>query len=520
MDRIRPRLTVLPFMVAFCAGLLGMASTNVFKICRGDVGFLDVTPYLRKRAGDIAHTLAAPLSWFASLWRFRVAFICAAALLALLAVDLSHAHAGVLEAVVLAAGTRRTQLTSELKEATKKAADMMAAADAEKRELAEEERGRIQSHLDEAKRLKVQIDRIDGDEDVRKQIAELSGGAERDYKAGEEEQARNGRRLSLGAQFVRADFYQRDIVKGGSHRQAGFKASMEMDVFGFDGFGATTLDESSGSGGKLVLPDYQQGIMPTLTRQIRVTQLLLPGTTNSNSVEYMKETTFTNAAAARAEAAAAAESTLVFDRIADPVRSIAHFLPVTQEMLEDQAQSQSYIDGRLRLGALLVEEDQLLNGDGTGANLTGLMARSGLATAVARGADTNADAIFKQIIAIMTNAFVVPDGVVLNPTNWQTIVLAKDGSGQYYGSGPFGAMQTPVLWGLPAAVTPVIVANTALVGAYGQCAQRFVRRGVTVTATNSHSDFFTKRLVAIMAEMREALCVYRPAAFGKVTGLN
>ncbi len=96
----------------------------------------------------------------------------------------------------------------------------------------------------------------------------------------------------------------------------------------------------------------------------------------------------------------------------------------------------------------------------------------------------------------------------------------KDGNGVYYGSGPFGPNQVPVLWGLPAAVTPVITATNALVGAFASCAQRFTRRGATVTMSNSHSDYFTKRLVAILAEMREALAIYRPGAFGKVTGLN
>ena len=190
------------------------------------------------------------------------------------------------------------------------------------------------------------------------------------------------------------------------------------------------------------------------------------------------------------------------------------------EMLEDQEQTNSYVDGRLRLGLDLAEEDQLLNGDGNSPNLTGLLNRSNLASAQARGSDTNADAIFKQIMAIMASSFLMPDGIVISPTNWTTIVLTKDGSGQYYGAGPFAATQAPVLWGLPAAVTPVITGNVALVGAYRQAAQRFVRRGATVTATNSHSDFFTKRLVAIMAEMREGLAVYRPGAFGKVTGLN
>lgn len=407
---------------------------------------------------------------------------------------------------------KRTRLVAEMKEAQAQAKAVMITAEKENRELTAEERTKVQGHLDEARTLKGQVDQIDGDADLRKQIEALTvGAAEEATKPGD---SRGGRILTLGQAFVDSAIYQ--AVKAGKHRAAGFVMGAEFDF----PVGATTLDEGTGSGGKLVLPDYQSGILQLLFRQIRVTDLIAPGTTDSNSVEYMQETTFTNAAATRAEKAAAAESTLVFDRVNEPVRSIDTFLPITNEMLEDASQTQSYVDGRLRLGVALTEEDQLLNGDGNSPNLMGLMNRANLATAVARGSDTNADAIFKQIMAIMNTAFVMPDGVTINPSNWQTMVLAKDGNGQYYGPGPFQAAQTPVIWGLPAAVTPAITANTSLVGAYRSCSQRFDRRGITVTASNSHTDYFTKRLVALLAGKRLALAVYRPGAFGKVTGLN
>lgn len=502
--------TVLPYLVAMIVAIVGMP-TNVYRICAWNAGTLAVDAW-RQRTNGIARAAARLRSWFARLWSPRLTFACAAVLLALLTSDLSASY----EIVALGAiaPLARTNLEAELKEATRKAKEVMTTADKDNnRELTAEERKSVQAHLDEARRVKAQIDRIDGDEEMRKQIEALSAAKS---VASPGETARRGeiqpieRPKSIGQLFVESPVY--DEIRSGKHQRQNFSASVEMM--------ATTLDESAGSGGDLVLEDIRPGIQPLLFRTIRVTQLLAPGTTESNTVEYLEETTFTNAAAARAEAAAAAESTLVFDRKAETVRSIAHFLPVTNEMLEDVGQIQSYIDGRLRLGVALAEENQLLNGSGTPPNLTGLLNRASLHADQARGTDTNADAIFKQIMALMTDSFLMPDGVVIHPTNWQTIVLTKDGNGQYYGAGPFGAMQTPVIWGLPASVTPLIVANTSLVGAYGQAAQRFVRRGVTVSASNSHSDYFTKRLVAIMAEMREALAVYRPGAFGKVTGLN
>ena len=121
---------------------------------------------------------------------------------------------------------------------------------------------------------------------------------------------------------------------------------------------------------------------------------------------------------------------------------------------------------------------------------------------------------------VFNASFVMPDAHVINPANWQTIQLSKDANGQYYGSGPFAGAQAPTLWGLPVAVTPSIVANTALTGAFRSSAQIFDHGGMRVDVSNSHSDFFIKNLVAIRAERRLALAVYRPAAFGTTTGLN
>jgi HK97 family phage major capsid protein len=213
------------------------------------------------------------------------------------------------------------------------------------------------------------------------------------------------------------------------------------------------------------------------------------------------------------------ESTLVFDLVSDAVRKIAHWLPTTEEMLEDVAQIRSYIDARLRLGLDIAEEDQLLNGSGTAPDIQGLLQRSGLTAAHARAADSNADAIFKQMMAIFNASFVMPTGTIMNPANWQTTQLTKDATGNYLGSGPWAGPQVPVLWGLPVVVTPSIVANTALTGAFNSAAQVFRKGGVRVEASNSHSDFFIRNLIAIRCEERLALAVYRPAAFGTITGL-
>jgi HK97 family phage major capsid protein len=383
--------------------------------------------------------------------------------------------------------------------------------------MSDAEKKDIQKLLDEGKALKARVEAAKSDASFSTALAELTAGMSAAQVAqqlplGPQQTQRVMK--SLGQQFVESEAYEWIKKTSGKRSSKAAWTSPSAELM------AATLTTDAASGGDLIISDYRPGIIDLRFKRLVVADLIASGTTDSNSITYMKETTFTNAAATVAEGAAKPESTLVFDQISDLVQVIAHWLPVTEQMLEDVSAIRSYIDARLRLGVQLAEEDQLLNGDGTPPNISGILDRSGLATAVARGSDTNADAIFKQRTAIATTAFVDPTGVVINPTNWQTTVLAKDANGQYYGAGPFAGMQTiQTLWGLPVSVTPSIAAGTALVGDYAGSAQVFRKGGIRVEATNSHSDFFVKNLQAIRAEERLALAVYRPGAFGTVTGL-
>ena len=231
------------------------------------------------------------------------------------------------------------------------------------------------------------------------------------------------------------------------------------------------------------------------------------------------------------------ESALTFTKVDETLKKIATFLPVSDEMLEDYAQIQSYIDSRLQLFVRLQKEIQLLRGDGTGTNLVGLLNRVGLAPPVVKGnatpptgsstgsylsptTDNDMDAIYRQITQVRVTSFLEPDAVVIDPAGWMTIQLSKNTQGTYYATGPFIAVgASPSLWGKPVVPTTAMPAGTALVGAFGAATQVFNKGGLTVEASNSHADFFQRNLTAIRAETRCLLAVYRPGALGAVTGL-
>lgn len=398
-------------------------------------------------------------------------------------------------------------LRNELQDVVAQAQAILATATREDRTTTEEERGQVETLTAKAKEIQAQIARAEGDDALRAQIAAMAPAHV--TPPADRGPAPKGK-ASIGEQFLASDAYR--FLRDRRHVGAARWSTPAVEL-------AATLTSDAASGGDLILPQYRAGVVPLMTQPPTVADLFAQGTTGSNLISYMKETTFTNAAAAVTEGEAKPESTLVFDAVTDAVRKIAHWLPVTDEMLEDVQGLRSYIDERLILGVRQAEDAQLLTGDGTAPNISGILDRANLATAVARGSDTNADAILKQIMAIRTAAFVQPDAIVMHPANWQAIVLAKDAQGQYYGNGPFSSVVTPQLWGLPVVLTTNMTQNTALVGAFRSAAQIFRRSGIMVEVSNSHSDFFVKNLTAIRAEERLALAVYRPGAFGTVTGL-
>lgn len=210
--------------------------------------------------------------------------------------------------------------------------------------------------------------------------------------------------------------------------------------------------------------------------------------------------------------------------VTEALKKIAGFIKESDEIIEDLPWFMSAINGRLLYNLGLFEENQLLAGSGTGANLAGILNRSGIQTETSADAADNADALFRAITKTALNSGLDADGIVINPVDYQALRLSKDANGQYFGGGFFagqygngGIQEQPPLWGLRTVVTPAIAAGTALVGAFAQAGSVIRKGGVRVESTNSDEDDFTNNRVTIRAEERLALAVRRPSAFVKVT---
>lgn len=330
---------------------------------------------------------------------------------------------------------------------------------------------------------------------------------------------------SFGEQLVQDDGFKAALeqfkVAGKINHAVELKGVMDRPSI------MAALTESGLTGANFIQQDRQAGILPILFQQPTVADLMPNGTTSSNTVRYAKESTATNAASTVAEGGTKPEAALNFTVVDEPVKKIAVILKVSDEMLEDEPQMQSYVNGRLTLFVRIREDQQLLTGNPTVAanDITGLLNRSGLTAAQAKGGDTIAVAVHKEITKIRVASFLDPTGLVWHPNDEEAAMLEADLNGQFFAggpvTGPYGQPQPAArtYWGLPTVSTTGMTEDTILLGAFATAAQIFRRTGITVDMTNSNEDDFKNNLVAVRAEERLALAVYRPSAFGTVTGV-
>src|SRR5690625_3719387 len=205
--------------------------------------------------------------------------------------------------------------------------------------------------------------------------------------------------------------------------------------------------------------------------------------------------------------------------VTDPIRKIAAWFDLSDEMVEDLPFYVSEINNRGLYELALMEEAQLLRGDGTGTNILGLLNRDGIQTETYAGADDLADSIFRALTKIQTATGLSADGVIINPADYQTLRLSKDANDQYYGGGFFsgqygqcGIMENPPIWGLRTVVTAAAEIGKPVVGAFASAATVYRKGGVRVESTNSDQGKFTSNIITTRIEERIGLAVRVPAA--------
>jgi HK97 family phage major capsid protein len=190
-------------------------------------------------------------------------------------------------------------------------------------------------------------------------------------------------------------------------------------------------------------------------------------------------------------------------------------------MLSDAPAIRGIINGRLLLGLDLTLETQVLSGNGSGENFTGILSTAGI-NIQGKGTDNVLDAIFKARTQIRVNGKGRPGAVLLHPNDWQGIRLAREnvatGTLGSYLMGPPSQAGAVTVWGLPVVESEAITENTGLIGDFTMGCTLYDREQAAIRV-GTIDDQFVRNMQTILAELRAAFVVYRPTMFTKITGI-
>jgi HK97 family phage major capsid protein len=405
-------------------------------------------------------------------------------------------------------------------------------AEAEDRGLEAEEKGQIERMLQVAEGLKEQIAKLEEDARFVKSVADMTAGLELqeivEAKEVPMERKTWGQRV-LGHPDYQA--WMQQIAPKGRVPESlkGFHSPvLEFGSIMAEIVGRKTLvtGDSATSAGAFVETDYTGLYEPMGRYPLTIRELVSVRQTTSDLVSFVRQTAKVTQADTVAEAnvttyagssgeveGAKPEGAVAFEQVTAAVKTIAVWIPATKRALSDASQIRGIIDQELRSDIAEEFEDQIINGAGAGEDFTGILNTANILT---QAWDTD---IFttarKAITALRVDGRSVATAWAMHPEDYEAIELSTDNDGRFYYGGPVTQGQK-FLWGVPIVQCESLTQGTAILGDWRK-AVVWDREMTNISMTDSHEDFFTRNMIAILAEMRAAFGVLRPTAFVQVT---
>lgn len=268
--------------------------------------------------------------------------------------------------------------------------------------------------------------------------------------------------------------------------------------------------------GGLIAPMRDNEVAGMPMQRLVLRSLLTVTTTQSDVVNYAKQTVRTNNAGITAEGvAAAAASVFTYAPAQTNVAKIVGFAHASDEALADAGQLAGLIDSELRYDVDLNEEAQILAGSGTAGQLNGLTtAATAFAATAGLPNETRIDRLRLGMLQVALSNYAA-NGITLHPTDWAGIELLKDEDKRYIFGNP-NVQATPMLWGLNVVPTLSHAAGEWMTGNFKMAATLYDRQETEILISSEHGENFIEGMKTIKATKRVALAVKKAAAL--VTG--
>lgn len=389
-----------------------------------------------------------------------------------------------------------------------------------------EQRSAFRKNLDKAREIKGMIEDMEGYDEM-KSFMDAPGGR----SPGGVHMPTRQEVKSVGQMFTESDEFKNLVASGGATMPKPYTIGQSLADFV-----PGTKDVFTDAASTVTSPTFgrTQREAPVLRpqRQFRVRDLFPVVGTDANLIDYFRVTGFTgpspdtnNAAPVPERVAGPAfgtkpQSNLTFTPDQAPVRTIAHWEVAHRNVLNDEPQLRGIIDNELLYGLRLVEDDQILNGDGTGDNLRGIFNTPGIqgytqpndGGTPAAATEPKADSLRRAATKVLLSYY-DPTGYVLHPNDWEDIELDKDQQGRYLITVNVAVGAEQRIWRIPVVASPAMTEGKFLTGAFGLGAQLYDREEGNIRVAEQHGNLFIQNAVLVLAEQRIALTVRRPEAF-------
>lgn len=223
------------------------------------------------------------------------------------------------------------------------------------------------------------------------------------------------------------DFYE------GNSKAFSFELNTKADL--------DALRKSTDTGdftGDVVEPTRDGEITRNPVRQPFIEQISDSTEVGSTGLVYVEVTTETGSPATTSELAAMQEKDFAYEAFTAPLKKVAVMNKHSVELLLDAPQLANAIQGMITEDLNVEVDQQLLNGDGTGSNLTGVMSRASVLDAAAIGSQVLANANHYDVLRIAMTKIAkagkgrfIPTHILLNPTDVEALDLTKDANDRY-----------------------------------------------------------------------------------------
>ena len=260
--------------------------------------------------------------------------------------------------------------------------------------------------------------------------------------------------------------------------------------------------------------------------QNRIRQHLVTGSTSSTgAVRHTFETAETDSSAPKTKGAAQTQSAVTLTDVHTPIQTLYNVLTLPQEWLDDVAMIESYLSTRLMANLMDVEDVQLLRGNGTSPNYSGLATGKkafadntafeaylgDFADSQASAANVNRYDSITAVAAAMANENFMADKAFINPIDYYLMVTNKSSQDGHYTLqstvAPNGEYKT--IWnGIELIKCASQTAGHLTMIDSKQATQYWLRDGASIEFGMNDDDFASNN-ISVRASIRGALTNYK-----------